>query len=323
MATEQQNGTMVPAAKKQTGLTKQQVMAEAIASRKGALAAVATKYLDADRLVKLAQAALAKTPLLAECDMSSILVELMACSRLGLEPNEAGGRWLVPFKNSKTGGYDCQGITDYRALIDIARRSGEVTAIHADVVRAGDLWEYWIDSMGPVLVHLKHVPAEEATGDLRGAYAIVRLKSGEVQAIFLNMAKIAEYRGRSRGASSGSSPWNNDFNAMAIKTAIRRLYNLLPKTPEIQAAREELEREEKEEERPIAPGDVAASAAADASAIAGMITKEVHQGEKEKVRAKAKALADQAAAQQQAAEKPAAKPLDDVPGWELTPPGEE
>jgi recombination protein RecT len=341
MANEQQiqkaaptNKAIVEQKNAKQAMTKTQVLAEAIAARRDSFAAVATEYLKPDRLVKLAQACIARNPLLAECEASSILVELMACSRLGLEPNEAGGRWLVPFKNNHTDKYECQGITDYRALIDIARRSGVLTAVHADVVREGDLWENWIASDGPTLVHLRHQVAQER-GEIRYVYAIAKLKSGEVQTSVLTLADVTRAKGKSRGADSNSSPWKNEWDAMAKKTALRRLFNLLPKSPEIQKVREQLDLEEPEDGKErtaaqeLAAQEVAAADAAAATAALAGVTHDPKADEKGKVLARAKALRDAAEQKAPAAQQTVDATVDqatdtakvaDVPGWELTPP---
>jgi len=230
-------------------------VADIIIAKKGSFADVATKYLTPERLVKLAVVALAKTPDLQKVPVAQLIAELINCSRLGLEPNVEGGRWLLPFKrrvdNKEV--FELVPVTDYRGLIDIARRSGEVLAIHADVVRQNDKWEFWIDAGGATLVHLHHRRSDGERGEILGAYAIVKLKNGEVQATFVTLQEIGASRSRSRGADSKFSPWVNDFEAMAKKTAIRRLYNLLPKTPDISEAREVLAEEDRTVEMEVEP----------------------------------------------------------------------
>jgi len=318
------NKAIIEQKNQRQAMTKTQVLAEAIAARRESFAAVATEYLKPDRLVKLAQACIARNPLLAECETGSILVELMACSRLGLEPNEAGGRWLVPFKNNKTGKYEVQGITDYRALIDIARRSGVLAAVHADVVRQGDLWENWISSDGNTLVHLRHQVAEER-GEIRYVYAIAKLKNGEVQTSVLTLADVTRAKSKSRGSDNSSSPWQNEWDAMAKKTALRRLFNLLPKTPEIQKVREELDREEGEESKTpaqeLAAQVIAAEGIEAAEASLGSIVADPKADEKAKVLARAAALRDQAPVEVESVkvEEPVSvdEPVQgDIPGWD-------
>jgi len=227
-------------------------LAWTIESKQKSLALVATRYLPADRLVKLAQAAITRTPKLAECTALSVVDSLMTCARLGLEPNEAGGVWLIPYKNKKSGTLTCQTIVDYRGLLDVARRSGEIAAIHAAVRYQNDDWEYAIDTTSPVLVRLRHTPAEGERGEAIGAYAVARLRHGECQATYLSADQIGAFRAKSARAEYEDSPWNTDEASMWIKTACRRLVNLLPRSPELQALREQLTREDQiEAERPV------------------------------------------------------------------------
>jgi len=264
-----------------------QTLEDIIKSRQGSFADVGTKYMSPERLVKLALVMVSKTPDLKRCSALSVVSELMTCARLGLEPGVEGGRWLIPFKQGKGEEvhYEVVGVTDYRGLIDIARRSGEVLAIHADVRHENDLWEFWIDAGGPTLVHLRHRRAEGERGEIMGAYAIVKLRNGEVQAVYLTLAEVNATKARSKSAKSEYSPWNTDWPSMARKTAIRRVYNLLPKTPEIQAAREALA-EEEERDRAEAAIDVTPPPSGSSRA----------ENLKEKLRAKAGAEAEQPAA---------------------------
>jgi recombination protein RecT len=194
--------------------------------------------------VKLAQLCISRTPLIAQCSTVSVIEALMVCARLGLEPNEPGGVWLVPFKNKDR--YVCTSIVDYRGLIDVARRNTEIHAVHADLRYAADGWEFAIDTTSPTLVRVRHVPAEGERGDVLGAYFIVKLRHGECQAVYLTTDQIESYRGRSRGADSDYSPWKRDWAAMACKTACRRGVNLLPRTPEVQLLREVLAQEDRQ-----------------------------------------------------------------------------
>lgn len=230
-------------------LTPQQSLIEVVKSKEEAIRQVCGKHLSATKLVKLAVVMISKMPDLALVPPLQVVQELMVCARLGIEPHCEGGRWFVVFKNKK-GGHDLTGINDYRALIDIARRSGHVRAVHADVIREGDLWEYRVDTTSDILLHLRHEPRRGGgkPGALVGAYAVVRLKNGQAQGCWLDMDEIAAARARSKAGESEYGPWSNDFPAMAKKTAVRRLYNLLPKSPEIRRA-QEVEAEDEERSR--------------------------------------------------------------------------
>lgn len=232
-------------------------LANLILAKRSTFEAVATKHLKPERLVKLAQVMLGRTPKLLKCaetiqGQMSLITALTKCSQLGLEPNEPGGIWIVPFdhKDKKTGQVlytEAQTIIDYRGAIDVARRSGQIAAVHADVVRANDVFEPpETDTSSPVLVKFRHRPAEGERGDIRGAYAVAKLSNGQAHVSYLTLAEITAFRSRSRSKDSG--PWQSDWNAMACKTACRRMVNLLPKTPEIQELREALAEEEAADE---------------------------------------------------------------------------
>lgn len=234
-----------PAAAPETALAKKtpvQLLSWTIQQKLASFAAIQTRYLTAERLVKLAQVIVTRTPKLAECSTLSVIDALMTCARLGLEPSEPGGVWLVPYKVKER--MVCQSIVDYRGLLDVTRRSGEIAAVHADLRYETDAWEFAVDTASPVLVKLRHVPAEGERGTVRGAYAIAKLRNGECHAVYLTVEQIEKFRARSRGAESEYSPWVRDWDAMAKKTACRRLVNLLPRTPEVQALREVLTRED-------------------------------------------------------------------------------
>lgn len=230
-----------------------QRMSQAIAARLDAFNAVATQYLTGERLVKLAQAALGKTPALADCSTVSIVTSLMVCARLGLEPNEPGGVWLVPF------GGVCTPVIDYRGMLDVARRSGDIVTVHVDIVCARDQFEYAIDTSGPTLVSVKHrLPLDGERGDMVGAYFIAKIvnqasKLVDYQAVYLSKKQIIQVRDRSKGYQAfkagriRANPWDSDFDAQAKKTAVRRGVNLLPRTPHLQMLRAELTREERDD----------------------------------------------------------------------------
>lgn len=230
-------------------------LSKAIADRRDSFAAVATKYLDADRLIKLAHACLTKTPALADCTLVSILDSLIVCARLGLEPNERGGVWLVPY------GAVCTPIIDYRGALDVCRRSGAIAAVHCDIRCEKDHWKYMVDTNSPNMVTLEHAPADGDRGKFLGAFFVMKLTSGQCQATYLSEEEINRFRDRSKAFKSkkGISPWHSDYNAMAKKTVVHRGVNLAPRTPDVQILREELGREEREDDIhmiPIGEGDV-------------------------------------------------------------------
>lgn len=246
--TEQQK----PPATNLPAVQKKDTLADLIVSRRDAFAMVATRYLDPDRLVKLAQVVITRIPELGTCSKLSVLECLMTCARLGLEPHEPGGIWLVPFKGV------CTKIIDYRGMIDVCRRSGEIKAVHTDVHCEHDKFSYVIDTTGDQLVQLRHEPKRDGDrGKVLGVYFAAALKSGGCQAVYLTRQQIDDTMNRSAAVRSGrNTPWKTDWEAMAKKTAVRRGVNLLPKTPETQQLLSELSREDEDDVIDVLPVDM-------------------------------------------------------------------
>ncbi len=198
------------------------------------LSSVADKAMKPEALVRAALVAANRTPLIAKCSQTSILRALLDAQELGIRPGGLGGvGYLVPRKNRKTGEYECNLDPGYRGLMEIARRSKLIDSFSAHVVRANDHYRvvYGIEEK------IEHEPLLTGdAGEVVGAYAIARFKTGGYQAEFLTRAEIDKVRKGS--AASNAGPWVDWFDEMARKTAIRRLCKFLPIEPEVQEALE-------------------------------------------------------------------------------------
>lgn len=188
---------------------------------KDRLAEVAPKHVTPDRLMRVALLTISKTPDLARCTPMSLLNSFMTASQLGLEiGGTLGEAYLVPYKNEATF------IVGYRGLINLARRSGHVQSVEAQVVRAGDAFEYEY-GINPIF---RHKPGSTSGGRITHAWALARFKDGGFQIDVMTLDEVEAIRNRSR-AKSG--PWQTDFAEMAKKTVVRRLCKYLPLSPEM------------------------------------------------------------------------------------------
>jgi recombination protein RecT len=185
------------------------------------VAAALPAHLTPERFARVCLTALTRTPKLMECTRESLLRCLMDCSALGIEPDGRRAH-LIPF------GKDCTLIIDYKGLVELIRRSGEVAAIRAETVCEADefAWE------NGVVTH--RVDWRNPRGEVQAVYAEAKLTSGEVQTAVLTKDEVEGIRKRSRAGASG--PWATDWAEMAKKTAIRRLSKLLPLSVEIAEA---------------------------------------------------------------------------------------
>jgi recombination protein RecT len=219
-------------------VTTPKVLAAMIEKRRGAFSAIAGAHLRPERLIKLGQAALSRVPHLVECTPSSVLVCLIRCAELGLEPDAALPQrrlYLIPRWNERlkpSPAYEATYVIDYRAKMQLARDTGLVSAIVADVVFERDGWTYEKSVEGESVVKFRHAPDAFADdrGAIRGYYAATRLENGEVHVAVMSLKEAQIFRDRHAPRRSGAitGPWVSDFNSMALKTCLNRLTNLLP-----------------------------------------------------------------------------------------------
>lgn len=207
---------------------------------------------------------------LREASLKSFLGACLTTSQLGLEPNTPlGESYLIPFKvnkwNPKTKEHeyvrtDVTFIPGYKGLLSLSYRTKQVISIHADVVWREDLtanparfsFEYGTDA------HLRHQPLH-VPGDPEDetpvfAYAHAKLVDGQAFLVW-PWEQVLRIRGMSQGyrsalsakenainkgwrvpASWTEAPWVKHRNAMAAKTMIRAISNVLPRSIELASA---------------------------------------------------------------------------------------
>ena len=188
------------------------------------IAAVMPKHMSEDRMFQLAMSAYNSTPQLAECSTVSVLSCIMKCAALGMEPSAVDGlgrAYILPFRNGKTRRMEATFILGYKGMIDLARRSGEVESISARAVYEGDEFRY---AYG-LNEDLYHVPMHKSD-QLTYAYCIARFKDGGHYFIVLSRKEIEAARKASKAGNNG--PWVTNYDAMAVKTDIRRAFPYLP-----------------------------------------------------------------------------------------------
>lgn len=184
------------------------------------------KFFDTDRFIRSAINEFRLSKSLQECSVPSVLGFFMQAATLGLEPASTLGQcYPVPFNNKNTGQKECQFIVGYRGMAALARRSGEVSSIDAQIVHEKDEFtlEYGVE---PKLIHRPYLDGDP--GMMRGAYVFVRFRDGSYQYKFMPKYEIDAHRTRSKADKAGFSPWQSDYDEMAKKTVFRSLFKWLP-----------------------------------------------------------------------------------------------
>jgi recombination protein RecT len=138
---------------------------------------------------------------------------------------------LIPFRNRKRNCVECQLIVDYKGLVDLVKRSGQVSFIHADVICENDEFAY---DRGEVVRH--KIDLRQPRGNPYGVYCRIRFKDGSEQFDVMSRDDVERIRARSKAAEDG--PWKTDWNEMAKKTVFRRISKWLPLSAEVRDANE-------------------------------------------------------------------------------------
>lgn len=187
-------------------------LAGLLRDRKDSIAQLVPKHLTPERLMRVAVNCVAKTPGLQACTPTSLLQSVLVAAELGLEPGGALGHlYLVPFKTT------CTPIIGYRGLIELARRSGEISSVRAVVVRERDKFRM-TEGIEQTIDHEPYLDGD--AGALRYVYCVIRLKDGGVHVEVMSKSQVDSIRARSRSSSNG--PWVTDYDEMAKKTVTRR-----------------------------------------------------------------------------------------------------
>jgi phage RecT family recombinase len=201
-------------------------------------AALAGTDISPDRFIKAVIHSLARHPKVMACTPTSILLAVLEAAEMGLEPTGPyGGAHLVPYRNKSNGRQEAKLIVEYRGFVKMAMRSGQVRAVHADVVYEGDHFRYERGT-GPFVQHTPTLTSAER-GNLTHAYAIAwDNKDRVIDFAVMTVEEVEAIRNRSRASDEG--PWVTDYTEMAKKTCVRRLFKLIPVavTPQLAAALE-------------------------------------------------------------------------------------
>jgi recombination protein RecT len=202
---------------------------DTLSRMEGEFARALPKHIPVERFLRLAFTELSKTPRLTQCTTPSLLGALMSAAQLGLEPGPLGHFYLTP--RSLKGTYQVVPIIGYKGMVELARRSGQLSSIEARPVKANDLFEFEY-GLTERLVHRPLMDGDR--GETVAFYGVAKFKDGGHVFEVMSRADVDERR--DRGAAGKSGPWATDYDAMGSKTVIRALQRWLPQSPEMALA---------------------------------------------------------------------------------------
>lgn len=190
------------------------------------------RHVSPDRMLRIALTSARKNPELLNCVPESFLGAVIQSAQLGLEPDTPMGHaYLIPFNNNRTGEKEVNFMPGYRGLMDLVYRAPDHPILMPSAVYEGDLFEYE-KGLTPKLTHVPkpHAP----TAKLAHVYCVASFKDGRKEFDVMDRSEVEARRARSKAQKF--SPWQSDYEAMAMKTVIRRMVKFLPMSAELQTA---------------------------------------------------------------------------------------
>jgi recombination protein RecT len=180
----------------------------------------------------------AALPSLRHCSPASLLQALLTCARFGVLPDgrqavitcEAGRAVFIPM---------------YQGYVELMYRSGRVGSVHVGLIHAGDEWS--VEPSAPAPLDFTFKPALTKSRAERGpeilAYAFAWLAGGgRSQVVTLTREDAEAIRDEysqayQRAEESGKhdSFWHRFFAEMWRKSALRRLFAVVPTSAELHA----------------------------------------------------------------------------------------
>jgi recombination protein RecT len=217
---------------------------------KDQIAMALPKHISAERMIRLALTAFGRTPLLAKCSATSICGALVQASILGLEPDGMSGEaFLIPYYNSKIGGYECQMQTGYKGIVKLARNTGEYNLIDAQPVHDNDEFNF---QKGSETFWFHRWDPRIERGAVYGYWGGYTLKDGGKNFEFMSVSEIEAHRDQySQGAYKKDrgkfvldgdghkilqGPWKDSPDWMYRKTPLIQALKLGPKSYQLRVA---------------------------------------------------------------------------------------
>ena len=213
-------------------------------------AAVLPPNIPVDHFRRMVVTAINVQPALMKADRRTLFNSCVKCASDGLLPDGREAA-LVIYKTKIKDGMGAERWIDAVQYLPMVagirkrlRNSGEVDSATAEVVYRKDRFKYALGD-GSFIEH-EPPPLDEDRGDAIGAYAIIKLTSGEVIREVMSLREIERVRAVSRSKDKG--PWVDWWGEMARKTVLRRAAKAAPQASTL----EKLLMRDDEEELPDA-----------------------------------------------------------------------
>lgn len=178
------------------------------------------------RYVKMGYAVISQNPTLQECSVKSLVRAMSQSASLGLEIDQRGLAYLVPYKNK--GIMEAQLQIGYQGLMELAYRSSKVKSIKANCIYESEKDKVKIKRIDGRFYVEHPFTFEQPEGEMIAVYATAEVDGVLPQTVVLRREEVEKFRSKSKAPDSPA--WKDHYDAMAKKTAIRQLAKFLPKS---------------------------------------------------------------------------------------------
>lgn len=169
----------------------------------------------ANQVISAIQFERQKNEELKKCSEISFIDCAKEAASIGLIPSRVTGHaYLVPFKGK------CTLIIGYKGLITLLCRNKDIQSVHARIVREGDKFEPHYGTEDKIV----HIPTLNEKNPITHVYAIITYKSGLKQFEIMTKQEVGKVKAKSKSQYF----WKDYYEAMALKTVIRRLAKYVP-----------------------------------------------------------------------------------------------
>jgi recombination protein RecT len=188
------------------------------------------KHIDPDAFARTIQTALQVQPDLMQATPRSLMVACMKAATDGLILDGREAALVLRNVKTQTGGYEKQATYQpmVQGLMKLARNSGQIASIVAQVVYQNDRFTYVLGDDE----RIEHAPAPltEDRGKPIAAYAIVKLTDGTTIREIMRASEILNIGGQGSNAHQYDPAKGKNFAEWWRKTAIRRITKYIPRS---------------------------------------------------------------------------------------------
>lgn len=164
---------------------------------------------------------------LGQCTPRSLVICVVQAAALGLELG-TGDCYVIPYRNEATLSIG------YRGLIKLAKRSGELTNVKAEVVYESEHFRVWEDDNGDHIEHELNFPRSEEP--IKAVYCRMVQSNGWIDHEVMDAAQVERIQQASEAKMNGktSPAWRLWKDEMGKKSVIRRALKRVTLSPQVE-----------------------------------------------------------------------------------------